>query len=376
MPKKFDYTTKARAYALRFPRLNYIGIQITFWIYAFLLLSVIIHFTSLSIVSSHAIPVKIFFTPSLILAIINGILYGTILGFVDIYIEKRFSQNWPMGRIIVFKAFLYLLILIGAMFFLKNVFWEYIIIPYFYEGPLPLSNTLMWHYYFKLLLIYTFVMSIAISFINLMNKKFGPGILIPMLLGRYRNPREEERIFMFMDLKSSTTHAEQLGHIKYSALIRDAFFDINQVLARHNAEIYQYVGDEIVVSWPMTSDISGLSCVEFFFATQHQFNQRRDYYIESYGFVPQFKAGLHLGVVTAVEVGEIKRDIAYHGDTLNTAARIQSVCNQYDKILLVSADIKEFADIESSYSVQSLGELNLKGKGIPIAVYSVEDKNA
>ena len=218
------------------------------------------------------------------------------------------------------------------------------------------------------------VMAGVISFINQMNKKFGPGVLLPMLFGKYRKPREEERIFMFMDLKSSTTHAEKLGHLKYSALIRDSFMDINQVLSRHNAEIYQYVGDEIVISWPMTSNRSGLSCVEFFFACQDQFNKRYSFYMENYGFVPQFKAGLHLGVVTAVEVGEIKRDIAYHGDTLNTASRIQSVCNQYDKILLVSGDVKDFTQLEKEYSVESLGDISLKGKEKLIGVYSVECK--
>ena len=114
--------------------------------------------------------------------------------------------------------------------------------------------------------------------------------------------------------------------------------------------------------------------MEFFFACQDQFDQRHTYYMENYGFVPQFKAGLHLGMVTAVEVGEIKRDIAYHGDTLNTAARIQSVCNQYNKIFLVSSDIKEFAGVDKEYSMESLGEITLKGKRNAIGVFSVEGK--
>ena len=54
--------------------------------------------------------------------------------------------------------------------------------------------------------------AIAVSFINLMNKKFGPGVLIPMMFGRYRNPREEVRIFMFMDLEKNYS-LESLGQI-------------------------------------------------------------------------------------------------------------------------------------------------------------------
>lgn len=82
-----------------------------------------------------------------------------------------------------------------------------------------------------------------------------------------------------------------------------------------------------------------------------------------------------MGIVTAVEVGEIKRDIAYHGDTLNIAARIQSVCNQYDKIFLVSGEAVDFIKIEDNYHVESLGDITLKGKNEPIGVYCIESKN-
>jgi adenylate cyclase len=258
--------------------------------------------------------------------------------------------------------------------FVRFIIWEQIVIPYFYKGISPITTNLTWRYYFYITLVYTAVAAGIISFINQMNNKFGPGVLIPLLLGKYRNPKEEERIFMFMDLKSSTTHAEKLGHIKYSALIRDSFMDINQVLAKHNAEIYQYVGDEIVISWPVSEGLRDLACVEFFFSVMDQFNLKHDFYEENYGFVPQFKAGLHLGVVTAVEVGEIKRDIAYHGDTLNTASRIQSICNQYNRTFLISQDLKIAADLENDYNLKSLGQINLKGKDNPVKVYSIDGK--
>jgi len=99
-----------------------------------------------------------------------------------------------------------------------------------------------------------FFSTILISFINQVNKKYDPGILLPLLLGKYCEAKEEDRIFMFMDLKSSTATAERLGHLKYSAFIRDYFSDINDVLYRFRAQVYQYVGDEIVVTWPESED--------------------------------------------------------------------------------------------------------------------------
>ncbi len=84
------------------------------------------------------------------------------------------------------------------------------------------------------------------------------------MFGKYRSPREEERIFLFMDLKSSTALAESLGHLQYSGFIRDSLMDVNRVLQPFNAEVYQYVGDEIVLSWKTNEGLHNLSCVQFF----------------------------------------------------------------------------------------------------------------
>lgn len=177
---------------------------------------------------------------------------------------------------------------------------------------------------------------------------------------------------MFMDLKASTTIAESLGHIKYSSFIRDAFMDINRVLFQHSAQVYQYVGDEIVVSWNVKEGMNNIHCVEFYFACQKQFADKTDYYMENYGQLPQFKAGLHMGKVTAVEIGEIKRDIAYHGDTLNTAARIQSLCNQYGKKFLASDFFLSKNQLSNEFTIESVDTVLLKGKTEMVGISSIE----
>jgi adenylate cyclase len=215
-------------------------------------------------------------------------------------------------------------------------------------------------------------MTLLISFINQVNRKYGPGVLVPLLLGKYRNPRDEERIFMFMDLKSSTGTAEQLGHLKYSAFIRDCFMDINQLLLPFNAQVYQYVGDEIIVMWGVSDGLKEFSCIRFFFACEKQFQDRSAYYTMNYGYLPRFKAGIHMGKVTAVEIGEVKRDIAYHGDTLNTTARIQSVCNEHNKTFLASEYLLEKIGLHHGLKTESLGMIQLRGKTTSVGIASVD----
>lgn len=81
------------------------------------------------------------------------------------------------------------------------------------------------------------------------DRKLGQGVLLKFLLGQYYQPKEEERVFLFMDLKSSTFYAEKLGHFKYSRLIQDCFKDISSAVVKNHAQIYQYVGDEVVLTW-------------------------------------------------------------------------------------------------------------------------------
>ncbi|HKR06182.1 MAG TPA: adenylate/guanylate cyclase domain-containing protein [Bacteroidia bacterium] len=368
MSRKIDYTTRAVILSGRFPVITYVSIQVNFWIVANILLALILHLQSLLISTAIEIPVSGRLAPTILIAIIFGIVYGVSLGLTDYYLDKKFFRKLPLGKVILFKAAISLSVLILILTLMRFVLYDVLISP-------MLNFTLKhksWEYLFYLLLVYYFFMTLMISFINQVNKKYGPGVLVPLLLGKYRNPREEERIFMFMDLKSSTATAEQLGHLKYSSFIRDCFMDINEILLPFRAEVYQYVGDEIVVTWRESEGLKNFTCIRFFFACKKKFLDRSGYYMTQYSFLPDFKAGLHTGKVSAVEIGEIKRDIAYHGDTLNTTARIQSVCNKYNKKLLASEYILNKIKLKNGFKTESLGMIQLRGKTTTIEIASIE----
>ena len=371
MGKRFDYTTTARSFAFRFPLMTRISIQINYWCLAYVLLITVMYLNSMSLNSSYDLGLPLKYMPSFWAAMILGIIYGTMLGLLDWRTEQVIKRNYPLGLVIVVSSIMYLLILLGMLWFLRYVIWDRFLMVYFYQPTDFNLDSTNWSYIFMMVSIYSLVLAPGISFINQMNKKFGHGRLIPLLMGKYRQPQEERRLFMFLDLKSSTKHAENLGHLRYSALIRDSFMDISRVLVQYGGEIYQYVGDEMVINWLMLPNFEVSSSIEFFFAVQDRFHSRREHYLEQYGLVPKFKAGMHLGIVTAVEVGEIKREIAYHGDTINTAARIQALCNQYGKDLLISETIVELLPDDNKQQIESIGLMSLRGKEQQIRLYSV-----
>lgn len=212
------------------------------------------------------------------------------------------------------------------------------------------------------LLAYMALISALITFLRQMMLKVGTKVLSNLIIGKYHNPREEDRIFLFLDMKSSTRIAEQLGNLKYSQLIQDCFVDLTDSLIRHKVEIYQYIGDEAVMTWKVNDGVWNANCIRVYFDFMNMLEQKKDYYQSKYGLQPFFKAGVNAGSVIVTEVGVVKREIAYLSEVLHTAARIQGKCNEYSRGILVSNQLKDMLEKAPGVIFDSIGFLPLRGK--------------
>ena len=220
-------------------------------------------------------------------------------------------------------------------------------------------------------IILVFLIFIVLTFFGQLDRLVGPGVLFKYIIGKYKYPILEERIFMFLDNKSSTTIAEKLDHKNFYAFVNDFYYDLSGPILETSAQIYQYVGDEIVLSWKKKRGIKNSNCVQVFFKIEDVINRRRDTYLRRYNLVPEFKAGVHCGEVVSAEIGDIKKDIVYNGDVLNTASRIQSVCNKYGKRLQVSKELLSLLDLPDYVKASTLGFVDLRGKLHSVEIFAI-----
>ncbi|SMC96846.1 adenylate/guanylate cyclase domain-containing protein [Pedobacter africanus] len=222
---------------------------------------------------------------------------------------------------------------------------------------------------FKSGLVWAVVVAITQLLLQI-NSKFGPGVFWNIVRGKYNTPREESRIFMFFDLNSSTSTAEKLGDKKYHALLKDIFTDVTNPILDNKGEIYQYVGDEVVVAWTYKDGIEDSRCIQCFFDIKNYLEERKEKYLQQYGLLPTFKAGIHCGRVVAGEVGIIKRDITYSGDVLNTTSRISGLCRQFNAEVIVSSDLASILQL-GNFATQLLGAIKLRGKEKEVQLISL-----
>ncbi|WEA00642.1 adenylate/guanylate cyclase domain-containing protein [Mucilaginibacter sp. SJ] len=281
---------------------------------------------------------------------------GAMIG-ISVFCAERLYASSHLTRLSFLKALFISIITYSLIIF----FW----LTVFNEIPFDsISNHILYSSFQKTFWI-DFIFSIlsAISFTIFMEVKslLDTGFFFKYLTGRYHVQVEEERIFMFLDLQSSTSIAERLGSITYSSMLKELFDDLTvPVLATH-AEIYQYVGDEVILTWPGRTGIKNNRCLYCFQYIEASIAKKRDYYQKKFGVTPQFKAGLHIGKAVATIVGKVKKEIVYHGDVLNTTARMQSLCNHYQESMIVSKVLIDQLNIVELNAI-SLGEIELRGK--------------
>jgi adenylate cyclase len=329
------------------------------------LVSVVLFFYEYSVLeSSGNISTSFDFISNLTATVITGLTAGLLGGVFTINLMEDWLRKYPFWQALLFIFMAYtataVIVTIFGLSYLRAVELELPIynsevvkeVLAFFGTFFFLRNYLIW----LLIVIFTLI-------ILMVNDKYGPGVFRDFLLGKYFHPKKEERIFMFIDIRSATTIAEEIGEERYFEFLKDFFKDITPAIIYTRGEVYQYVGDEVVVTWKLKNGLYKINVLRCFFEMKRLIQKRKKKYIEKYGTYPDFKVGAHYGQVMTGEVGIIKREIAFSGDTLNTAYRIQAMCNANNVDILLSKKLVDaFPYLPFRFQKQEIGPVDLKGK--------------
>lgn len=336
-----------------------------------------------SLVSDHATVAEVGATPDSAIRLTPAVtffalttvtLIGMGVGALEVLILRDRFASYTLAGKLIRKTALYVVLM--SLF----VLFGYVTAASIELGTHPFDVRVrekLWLFLPSLTLVATAVqllLSLLASFLWAeVSELIGHGVLVGVLTGRYHKPREEVRIFLFSDMKSSTQIAEDLGHLRYFELLRAYYRDLASAIIRHEGEVYQYIGDEIVVSWRLEKGILRLNCLRCFFAMKAGLAARASWYQSTFGQVPDFKAGLHVGPVTAGEIGALKKEIVFTGDVLNATARIQGLCGEYARDLLVSGQLVEYLGRQSGFKSEHVASTRLRGREEPMSLFGVAE---
>ncbi|MGI9356928.1 MAG: adenylate/guanylate cyclase domain-containing protein [Rhizobiaceae bacterium] len=215
-----------------------------------------------------------------------------------------------------------------------------------------------------------FLIAIAIMLILRIVSFIGGKNLLHLLTGRYQRPMQENRAFLFIDLKDSTKITEKLGVVRAREFISEFIFDISKSITDNRGDIYKFMGDGIIAVWRHDDSSSISDAVSAVLAARKELARRSKYYRDTFGFEAEFRAGLHAGEVIASEQGDLRRSIEFNGDHINIAARLEQKAKDHDLTLVFSEAVAEELSGTSFKSV-SFEEENVKGYSKPIRLFKL-----
>ena len=310
---------------------------------------------------------------TLLRAVIAGFVIGTVSAWVELRLLSRWSRRLPLAAALAIRTVSYAAVVaLAVLVVIAVVSWR--------EGAGPvvalrspelrevLGQREFWTF-LGLLVGASFVINFAMQ----LRRVLGPETLRALFLGTYRRPRREQRAFVFLDLTDSTAIAERLGPLAFTEFKNDFFADVAEPVLQTGGRIVQYVGDEVMVAWPMARAERDAAPLRFVWLVEDRIAARAARYRRLHGVVPAFKAGVHGGEVVTAEVGDLKRDIVHSGDVVNTAARIEAECRPRGERLLVSRALLDRMALpeDPACSTEALGALPLRGKAEPVGVVAV-----
>ena len=233
------------------------------------------------------------------------------------------------------------------------------------EGELLRDSDFWWT------ILFSFAVGFSVVFGLALNRIIGPGVFRNFLLGRYHTPREEERALLFIDLVGSTAIAERIGATRFLELMNEFVHDIGTALEGSGGVIYQYVGDEAIITWRLDRlrDLSG--AVEVVLRLRTRVAARGDDYRRRFGVAPSFRAALHAGPVVVGEMGDSKLEIVLLGDTVNTTARIEQSCGELDRDFLASAEALALVNLPPGFESEEMPPVALKGKSREVRLFAI-----
>lgn len=176
---------------------------------------------------------------------------------------------------------------------------------------------------------------------------------------------------LFADLKSFTSLNERFQSRDIVAWLNEHFEIAGIAIERNGGEILKFMGDSVLAIFPADPNHPAKACDAALAAARSALSANAALGLERQrAGMPAIAVDivLHLGEVFYGNVGAARRlDFTVIGKAVNEAARIEKLCDQLDRNLLLSESFAANCDAES----EKVGRFSLRGVALDADVYAL-----
>src|ERR1700761_529878 len=297
---------------------------------------------------------------SAIVGIGYGITISVALGAIELFVLNGPMRDWlgrfPFTAALAIRSSIYAVV-IAVLQWLQ---------PGEVIAGVPLANVSFWYGF-----AYSAVVSVLFNLGFAITNLIGARSLLNFVTGRYHSPVEESRFVLFVDIAGSTGMAESLGGLAIHRLLDRVFRLLTLSVVDYRGEILNYVGDEVIVTWPERDGAIDCRPLRCFLAMRNELAGAAGQLQREFGVTPRIRGSLHFGPVIVGEIGDVKRAIVFNGDVMNTAARLEELSRQVDGGFLASRAAMQRFNSAPPFAVRDLGRLPIRGRADGIDVVGI-----
>jgi adenylate cyclase len=300
---------------------------------------------------------------SMVVGIAYGLSMSAAIGGLEVFVLDGPIRNWLnnlsfTANLMVRSAIYAAIIMVIQLFQLGELIAGL---------PLETSGKNFWFGF-----IYSAVLAVLGNLVFAITNLIGSRPLMNFITGRYHAPVEENRFVLFVDIAGSTGLAERLGGVGIHRFLDRTFRLLTTAVVDTRGEVLNYVGDEVIVTWPERGgaiDCRPLCC---FVAMRDALSRASSQFEREFGASPQIRGSLHFGPVIVGEIGDIKRAIVFNGDVMNTAARLEELSRNVEGGFIASRAAMARFNSAPPFAVRDLGQLPIRGRADGIDVVGLD----
>jgi adenylate cyclase len=205
---------------------------------------------------------------------------------------------------------------------------------------------------------------------NLFGQHVSPEVVERLLVERADGAGDVRNVaVMFVDFRSFTAAARVRTPQEVVARLDGAFAVLVEILDRHGGIVNKFLGDGFLALFgaPFEAPEAAHQAV----AAAREMLAAMDGVNGASSWPLRIGIGIHFGEVVAGNIGSPRRkEYTVIGDTVNFAARLESLNREFNSQLLVSAAVRDALGTDASDAV-SLGEVAVRGYDRPMAVWQL-----
>jgi adenylate cyclase len=204
---------------------------------------------------------------------------------------------------------------------------------------------------------------------------FSPDVLSAVVRGRDERsllPKRRLVTVMFSDLRGFTSMSEQLEPEQVGELLHEYLTEMTEIVFRHGGTVDKYIGDCVMALYnaPFEDKEHAIKAVRTGLEFQERTLEVSARWEQKLGVKIRNGVGINTGDAVVGSMGSTqRREYTAIGDTVNLAARLESITKEVGASVVISESTHEI--VKGHFMTRELGEVTVKGKAKPVKIFAV-----